>query len=186
MLVNADLEPGFRSVFYTAHIHFWSELLWELFINPLEEYRPSKEEVINRKYINRKFFFRFHVSNGDFLEIVTITLFHVFLNIDDKITNTFYKLMPRLAQSGFFILVVIREFNPGVARSVELRAEHLVVESFPYGNMGNVAVFVGNSIIIHDLLYPHYHHAQNSACSPSSQSSSIAESLSFANSRSSK
>ena len=89
-------------------------------MNTLKELRPRLYEIC----INIKFFFRFHVSNGDFLVIFPTTLFHVVLNIDDKITNTFYKLMPRLAQSGYVtILVVIREFNPRVARSVELRAE---------------------------------------------------------------
>lgn len=85
-----------------------------------------------------------HVRDVNFLESSTIPYFKVVLNPGKKITNACNKQMPVLAQSGFYTLVVIREFNPRVARSVELCAEHLVVECLPYGNVANVSVFFGN------------------------------------------
>ena len=83
MLVDADVEPCFGAVFYMAPILSWSERSWETCVNSLEELRPRICEMC----INIKFCFRSHVSNGYCLEIFPTTIFHVVLNIDDKITN---------------------------------------------------------------------------------------------------
>lgn len=93
-----------------------------------------------------------HVRDVNFLERSTIPYVHVVLNPDKKITNACHKQMPRLAQSGFYTLAVIGEFNPRVARSVELRSEKLVVRCRTYYNMSFVSVFIG--IFAHDFTPP--------------------------------
>lgn len=93
-----------------------------------------------------------HVRDVNFLESSTIPYFKVVLNPDKKITNACHKQMPVFAQSGFYTLAVIREFDARVTRSVELRAEHLVVSGSTYYNMSFVTVFIGNPF--HDFTPP--------------------------------